>query len=475
MLHARRLLDSATPGFAQLGSYWPPLQHMLAAPLAWIDPLYTSMWAGSIAAMALFVLAVAGAYRLGVELTGHRAAGALAGLAIVANPNMLYLQASPMLESAIAFGLLWAAASLMRFARTGRFMDVVVAGLCSSVAVWTTWAAMILPFYGAAVVIAVCRRYRFARPKIEAYALAYAVAASYTLILWMGWNFYIQKDPLYVLDYHQPVGQLVGDRAFVAGHPGDPVFVVTNYGAAVTDLLGPVAVAMIVAVALGALARGRLFHPAGVALLGTGLVLTYLFVRGTAVGSPLWADWKHLADGEARNLNIRYALWTMPFLAVAAAVLAGRTRRRQLAVLGALVAGSAWFLPALHGTSTVDPPPQAHAVARYERSVARALQHLTGRDDGRILMSSINGGDRLIWLSRLDASRFITEANGDRFARTLRHPGADIHYVFVTPGSTVEERLSAAALARKGFRPVWSSHRPDAAGLRYTLLERGVR
>ena len=163
---------------------------------------------------------------------------------------------------------------------------MVVGGLWSSVAVWSTWGAMILPLYGAVVVAAACRRHGFGWRKTETFSLGYALAAGYALVLWIGWNFYIQRDPLYMLNYHQPVGQIVHDETFVHGQPGDPGFALLNYGTAVIDLLGPVAVALMVIAIAAALLRGRIFHPGGVALIGGGLVIAYMTVRGTAVGSP---------------------------------------------------------------------------------------------------------------------------------------------------------------------------------------------
>ena len=51
---------------------------------------------------------------------------------------------------------------------------------------------------------------------------------------------------------------------------------------------------------------------------------------------------------------MRYALWLAPFVAVAVAALAGRTRLRQTGVMLALVAGMVWFLPSVHGVSTIE-------------------------------------------------------------------------------------------------------------------------
>jgi D-inositol-3-phosphate glycosyltransferase len=472
LLHGRRVFDSATPGFAQLGNYWPPLQHMLEVPFAWADPLYRSMWAGSLPAMAMYVLAVLGAYHLGVELVRDRRAGAIAAFAVGANPNLLYLQSSAMLESGIVMGLLWAAASLMRFGRTGRFADLVVAAGWSAVAVWTTWGALLLPFCGTALVVLACLRLRFHRRKIETFALAYATAAGFTLLLWLGWNFFIQGDALYVLHYSQPVGQLVVDEQFVHGKPGDIVFAVTNYGAAIVDQLGPVVTALMLAVGVAVMVRGRFLHPAGVTLLAAALVETYLLFRGTAIGSPLWADLKGLTSDESRNLNLRYGLWIAPFAAVAAAVVADRDRRSQLWVIGALVAGSLWFVPGVHGVTTLDPPAQPFESTQFEVRMGEVLRRDLAGADGRLLLSSINGGDRLIWRSRLDASRFVTEANGDMFERAVQHPESYVDAVFLAPGSSLTAALPPSRLTRLGFRVVWSVDRYGKPDSRYAIWRR---
>ena len=45
---ARGLFDNIEPGLRQLGTVWLPLPHILAAPLAAIDPLWRSGAAGSL-------------------------------------------------------------------------------------------------------------------------------------------------------------------------------------------------------------------------------------------------------------------------------------------------------------------------------------------------------------------------------------------------------------------------------------------
>src|SRR5574340_202646 len=54
---ARRVLDSRTPGYDQIGTVWLPLPHWLMLPLVRDARLWQSGLAGSIPAAACFVLA----------------------------------------------------------------------------------------------------------------------------------------------------------------------------------------------------------------------------------------------------------------------------------------------------------------------------------------------------------------------------------------------------------------------------------
>ena len=51
--HARRLIDSRTPGLDQLGTVWLPLPHLLALPLVSDDRLWHSGLAGAIPSAVL--------------------------------------------------------------------------------------------------------------------------------------------------------------------------------------------------------------------------------------------------------------------------------------------------------------------------------------------------------------------------------------------------------------------------------------
>jgi hypothetical protein len=95
---ARRILDSLTPGWVQVGAVWLPLPHLLNMLPVQVDFFYrtgASAVAISIAAFALLVYACA---RLIREATGSGVAAVATAVLVATNPNLLYLQSTPMTE-----------------------------------------------------------------------------------------------------------------------------------------------------------------------------------------------------------------------------------------------------------------------------------------------------------------------------------------------------------------------------------------
>jgi hypothetical protein len=96
---ARRVVDSRTPGYDQIGTVWLPLPVALTLPLVGNDRLWRSGLAGSLPGSVCFVAAglflFAAVRRLFASVPASAAAVAIFAL----NPNALYLQATPMTEA----------------------------------------------------------------------------------------------------------------------------------------------------------------------------------------------------------------------------------------------------------------------------------------------------------------------------------------------------------------------------------------
>ena len=95
---ARRVLDSLTPEYSQIGAVWLPLPHvinLLPVQIDWFYRTGASAVAISVLSFALTCYAIA---CLVLRVTGSRVGAAAAVALIALDPNVLYLQSTPMTE-----------------------------------------------------------------------------------------------------------------------------------------------------------------------------------------------------------------------------------------------------------------------------------------------------------------------------------------------------------------------------------------
>jgi hypothetical protein len=95
---ARRIIDSITPGWQQIGAVWLPLPHLIQMLPAQVDVLYRSGAFASLVSTASFTVMVWAAARLVLAMTGSGPGAITAGVLLLINPNLLYLQSTPMTE-----------------------------------------------------------------------------------------------------------------------------------------------------------------------------------------------------------------------------------------------------------------------------------------------------------------------------------------------------------------------------------------
>ncbi len=103
---ARRVLDSRTPRFSELGSVWLPLPHILLIPFVQNYQWWATGLAGVIPSALAYIAACAGLYRLARHFVS-RTASALALAFFALNPNLLYLQTTAMTEPLFLCETIW--------------------------------------------------------------------------------------------------------------------------------------------------------------------------------------------------------------------------------------------------------------------------------------------------------------------------------------------------------------------------------
>jgi hypothetical protein len=101
---ARRVLDSLTPEYSQIGAVWLPLPHLLNLLPVQIDWLYRTGLSGVAISVVSFALACYAIARLVLRVTESRVAATIAVAMFALDPDVLYLQSTPMTEP-LLFGL----------------------------------------------------------------------------------------------------------------------------------------------------------------------------------------------------------------------------------------------------------------------------------------------------------------------------------------------------------------------------------
>lgn len=328
---ARRILDSRTPGFEQTGTVWLPLPHWLMLPLAANLTLWRTGLAGTFVSCAAFVVAGCFLFAALRRALASRAA-AWAGLLVFAlNPNLLYLQSTPMTEPLVLacwMGLLY---FLVRFRDSRGWPSLLGASVTACLGTLTRYEGWFLLPFAALWILASGgeRRWRA--------AIFFCVVAGAGPLAWIAHNAYYYSNPLEF--YNGPYSAIsIAQRGAVA-HPGhhDWRQAVIQFGAAAKMVLGAL---LFWLAGAGAVALA-LKRQVGMLILLAAAPFFYVLSVHSG-GTPIFVP--HL---EPRTYyNTRYALSALPLAACGVAALAALMPRRVRPLAGGvlvLAAVSVWL------------------------------------------------------------------------------------------------------------------------------------
>jgi hypothetical protein len=400
---ARRVVDGLTPGWRQLGAFWLPLPHLMNLVPVQLDWNFRTGF--SAVAMSVFTLA-AGLAALSRYLSRHvesRVVAIVVPLAVLANPNVLYLQSTPMTE-ALLFGLsLLALLAVDTWLGSGRVRDAHVAGGVLAALVLTRYEGWLI---GGALVACAWLSQWLARAKDNGWMWlavypGLAIAAFFWLSYWSS-------------------GVLLATSGFYT--PNNPAR--GDWGAAIDQVLtttqamaGAGVMAVGAAGALVALWRARATHARS--LLPLALFATVVL--------PLTAF--HAGHPERVRYMVPIAVAATSIAGLAFAVLPAR-----LAALGAVVF--------LGGAMVARPPLSASAPmvteAQWEVPFSRQRQPVTHylRDhyDGTPIMATMGSLAHYMQETSsigLSIANFLHEGNGDLWADAWLAPRYYVRWILI--------------------------------------------
>ncbi len=208
---ARRIIDSRTPGVDQFGVPWLPLPHLLMLPFVRDDYLWQTGLAGAFPSGACFFLAATFLYASAKLFFARRAAAAAAAGLLALNPNLLYLQSTPMNEPVFLACFIALLYFTVRFERTQSMWFVIAAGLTALAGTLTRYDGWLpIPFV-AVYFLAVAKR----RPVVS--AALFSILAICGPLSWLSYIFYYTGD---FLKFYNGEGSTIAIQG-AAAYPGD--------------------------------------------------------------------------------------------------------------------------------------------------------------------------------------------------------------------------------------------------------------
>jgi Dolichyl-phosphate-mannose-protein mannosyltransferase len=459
-LIARRVLDSRTPGLAQLGTTWLPLPTLLMLPLIWSDTLFRDGLAGSLPSMAAYVIGAVYMYRTGRLVAGSRAGGWIAAAALMLNPSLLYMQSTAMSEvpslTAFVVGIYYA----VRLAETHHAPDLVkcaAAVAAGTLIRYDDWvlAVALVPTLGL-----IAWRHR-GKALAEAWTILFGLLAFAGCLAWVIYNWVIFNDPLLSFFYGSSSHTFfANDPSRVLPARGHPVGAFVEYALTVAGTVGWL---LLPAALLGLLLFVRRRRLGSSALPAYLLLVPFAFYWLVLYKGANTESLPQLGQGS--YYNVRFGLAMLPAVGVFMACLAvARTRLLSGALAGgalALIVASAvigWAGRPFVVREALDGPSGAGTAVVGKRTAEWFAPRYHG---GGILITYVNSQTMMFYLltkHHLADRAFITDANGPQFERALAHPERFVRWIVMDADAT------------NGASPIWTALHRRTAWQRYFVL-----
>ena len=409
---ARRVVDSLTPGWRQLGGVWLPLPHLVnIIPMQW-DWAFRTGIPAAIISSGVLAWGLASLARFLARTTGSLAAALTGPLLVLANPNVLYLQSTPMTEPML-FGLALLAIDAVDRALAGRGSDRW-AGMVLAALVLTRYEGWLIA--GALIALAGAvawrRGTRLARPL---WTLPSVAIIAFFFLSWASTGRWVASTDFYVADpalLHQPM--------VVLEHVRRGVF---DLGGNVLLWTGAAGFVLLVATTWRRPER---------------MLVTAIFA---AAALPLWAFY------QGHPFRVRYMLTTVVALcAVAAFVVAWLPRRLQIAGAAVLV------ILVVRERPPRDPHAPMVLESRWETPFRLGRQSVTAAlaeaHDGTPILASMGSLGHYMQETSHAGFRlrdFLHEGNGDLWLEALAAPRRSVRWVLIEERAEGGDMLAALA------------------------------
>lgn len=418
---SRRVIDNLTPGIAQIGTVWLPLPHVLMLPFAANDFLWNTGLAGSIVSMAAYVLCVYFVFKLIMLITKSNI-GAFMGASIMAlNPNLLYLQTTPMTEPLLVAMIMMSLYFFAKYLSSNDFNDLILCGASVALSTLIRYDGWFL-FFSMMILLPATVWKLYGRKKMEGVFILFSVSAGFGIFLWVLWNLMIFGDPLYFAfgPYSAYAQQRVLKDVGQLPTEGNLFNTLYYYFWAMVDNNGMILLLMAVACLL---------------ILPFIIKQKRYLVVILAVLSPIIFNIIALYEGQsAMNVpqalsnpgmfNIRYGLMALPAIAVIIGIICSHNFLRHV-VLVLFIFQGYLFIRAGTPVSLAD---GLHGLNDTYYTV-EASKWLRENYKGGLILTSLASHDAFVNRAQIPMKNYIHEGTRENWTEALRWPGDTVQYI----------------------------------------------
>jgi hypothetical protein len=427
---AARTLDSPTAGFAQLGGVWLPVPHLLMLPFVWVDSLYYSGFAGSVVSMASYVISCVYIYKTVRDLTKARIPAIAGTLVFALNPNVLYMQSTPMTEllffATVAAATYYTQKWIQTPDHAKGYPSLFAAAFALFLGCLTRYEAWVVTFVLGAVLLFAAWR-RFGRAAAEGVLLTYLFFAGAAIALWIGWNTLIFGNPLNFQngEYAKPsLWVSEGEKAV-----GNPIVAIQTYWYAMVNNLGLILVLIMLAGAIVLVVKHRKLD--ALPTLGLLMMAPFFVVALTVGQRPL-----HVAEITGDIYNVRFGL----LMAIPAAIIAGYLASlipSRASIYGLIVTCVVTLVPLIPGGPTdAVTAREGSLFIGLEGNVKETSEFLaTHYREGEVILIESFGNESILFNARVPLTNNVYEGSYQKWDPALSDPpGQQIKWIVMRAG-----------------------------------------
>ncbi|HZE86805.1 MAG TPA: hypothetical protein VE090_01225 [Methylomirabilota bacterium] len=426
----RRVVENLKPGFAQLGSVWLPLPHLLMMFTIWNDFMWHSGLSGALQSMVSFIVTGIIIYqflkKLQVDLFGR-----LVGVLIfIFNLNILYMQSTAMTELLLLGTMTVGVYELMMWHKEEKLVYLIRSAfwiMLSTLIRYDGWFLFI--FAAGLIAFHTIRKYGY--KTTEGVLVLFCTLGGFGIFLWLVWNQLIFKDAFYFISgpYSAAAQQnQLAQAGVLATKKNLPLSLQTYIYALVYNAnLFIVLLSCFGAVLLWfdkkiqssvRIATFALIAPFFFNVLALYLGQSVLFVQGLSGTS--W-------------FNVRYGLMMIPSIAIFVGYLFNRLKSLRFLLLG-LVLFVSIFTFANKDAVTIDDA-RVGASGKNVSEVSGWLRDHATNQNGYVLIS-VASHDAIVFSSGLPMKKFIHEGTGQYWDLATAHPEKWVRWIIVRTHDT---------------------------------------